>query len=66
MKQAPNESEVSGWFVKDKCEMIHEWLMVNRLDEKIWYEPPSSWLEQFGITLEEYAEVIPKSKARQS
>ncbi len=63
-KRVPSESEVSGWSVKDKCETIHECLMVNRLDEKLWYEPPSSWLEYFGITLEEYAEVIPKSKAK--
>ncbi len=64
MKWVPSESEVSGWFVKDKCEMIRECLRVNGLDEKLWYEPPSSWLEYFGISLEEYAEVIPKSKAR--
>ncbi len=66
MKWVPSESEVSGWSVKVKCEMIREHLMVNGLDEKLWYEPPSSWLEYFGIMLEGYAEVIPKSKARRS
>ncbi len=46
-KQVPNELEVSGWSVKDKCEMLFNCLMVNRLDEKFWFEPPSSWLEYF-------------------
>ncbi len=59
-KRIPSET----WSVRDKCEMIRDQLMVNGLDEKLWYEPPSSWLQYFGATLEEYIEVIPKPKAR--
>ncbi len=65
-KRIPNETEVLGWSVRDKCEMIHDWLMVNGLDEKLWYEPPTGWLQYFGVMLEEYVDVIPKPKARQS
>ncbi len=50
-KWVPSESEVSGWYVKDKCEMVCDHLMVNGLDKKLWLEPPSSWLEYFGIAL---------------
>ncbi len=59
-KRVPNESEVSSWSLRDKCEMICERLMVNGLDEKFWYEPPSGWLEFFRILLENYVELIPK------
>ncbi len=40
--------------------------MVNGLDEKFWFEPPPSWLAYFGVTLAEYAEVIPRTKVKQS
>ncbi len=65
-KRVPNESKVLSWSLKGKCKMIHERLMVNGLDEKFWYEPPASWLQYFGILLENYIELIPKPRARRN
>ncbi len=46
--------------------MLLNHLMVNGLDDKFWFEPPSSWLEYFGVTLAQYVEVFPKEKTKSS
>ncbi len=46
--------------------MLLNRLMVNGLDDKFWFEPPSSWLEYFGVTLAQYAEVFLKEKTKSS
>ncbi len=65
-KRVPNELTLTSLTGREKCQMLRNRLMINGLNEKFWYEPPFDWLEHFGVTLAEYAEVNPKPKARRS
>ncbi len=63
-RRAPSKKQILTLPINECCDSIRSTLTANNFSENLWYHPPNSWLEYYGVSLIDYQKYFPDNRLR--